>query len=283
MGYEQSSFLHDTRKVILSEEVFARLQGLINITAFNKGMTDSSKIKHGYEYGGVLYGALDDEGNINFIVANDKADYQAKDGAFSLQSGKEMMEELLTNLFNPEFNCFAHVHTHPYSVEANRFLSDADVKYYKTTFDFSGVESQLDKKVNTFGCLLTQSSSNEPENDDVSFVYFNKEDGKMYYLPNIFVRSRNTGTLYPLKKVRERLYRRNEDGRLFNEEQYKQQKGTFGVREVERTLLDTDEFESTISPEEIGKTTIDVPVEEKRRAQATVSRDIEERELREKE
>jgi hypothetical protein len=74
-------------------------------------------------------------------------------------------------------------------------------------------------------------------------VYFNKEDGKMYYLPNIFVKSRSTGTLYPLKKVREKLYRRNEDGRLFNEEQYRQQSGTFGVREVERTLLDTDEFE----------------------------------------
>ena len=243
MGYEQSSFLHDTRKVILSEEVFARLQGLINITAFNKGMTDSSKIKHWYEYGGVLYGALDDEGNINFIVANDKADYQAKDGAFSLQSGNEMMEELLENLLNPEFNCFAHVHTHPYSVEANRFLSNEDVEYYKTTFDFSEYDGTPGKKVNTFGCLLTQSSSNEPENDDISFVYFNKEDGKMYYLPNVFVKSKSTGILYPLKKVREKLYRRNQDGRLFNEEQYRQENGTFGVKEVERTLLDTGEFE----------------------------------------
>ncbi len=243
MGFEQSSFEHDKRKVILSEEVFARLQGLINATAFNKQLTDGSRIKNGYEYGGVLYGTLDEEGNINFTVANDKADYQVIDGAFSLQSGKEMMKELLMNIKNSKFNCFAHVHTHPYSVEANRFLSDADVEYYKTTFDFSGVESSLEKKVNTFGCLLTQSSSNEPQSDDVSFVYFNKEDGKMYYLPNNFVKSRSTGTLYPLKKVREKLYRRNEDGRLFNEKQYRQQSGTFGVREVERTLLDTDEFE----------------------------------------
>ena len=93
------------------------------------------------------------------------------------------------------------------------------------------------------GCLLTQSSSNEPQKNDISFVYFNKEDGKMYYLPNIFVRSRSSGKLYILKKVREKLYKRNEDGRLFNEEQYKQEEGTFGVKEIERTLLDSDEFE----------------------------------------
>ena len=65
----------------------------------------------------------------------------------------------------------------------------------------------------------------------------------MYYLPNIFVKSRNSGKLYPLKKVREKLYKRNEDGKLFNEEQYNQERGTFGVKEIERTLLDLGEFE----------------------------------------
>lgn len=243
MGYEQSSFEHDERKIILSEEVFARLQGLINATAFQKGIVDRSEIKHGYEHGGVLYGFLDDNGNINFTVANDKADYKPKDGSFALQSGEEILEELIDNVFNSEFDCFAHVHTHPYSVEANRLLSDADVEYYKNDFDFSGSESETGKKVYTFGCLLTQSSSNNPQNDDISFVYFNKENDKMYYLPNIFVKSRNSGKLYPLKKVREKLYRRNEDGKLFNEEQYKQEEGSFGVKEIERTLLDTEEFE----------------------------------------
>ena len=68
-------------------------------------------------------------------------------------------------------------------------------------------------------------------------------NGKMYYLPNVFVKSRSTGSLYPLKKVRERLYCRNEDGRLFNEQQYRKEIGTFGVRETERILLDTEEFE----------------------------------------
>ena len=161
-GYEQSSFEHDERKVILSEEVFARLQGLINATAFQKGITDSNEIKHGYEHGGILYGTLQVDGNINFTVANDKADYQPKDGSFELQYGEEMMDELIENISSFEFNCFAHVHTHPYSVEANRFLSNEDVEYYKTVFDFSGIESETGRKVNTFGCLLTQSSSNEP-------------------------------------------------------------------------------------------------------------------------
>lgn len=245
MGFEQSSFEHDERKVILSEEVFARLQGLINATALHKQLADSSIIKNGYEFGGVLYGAIDEDGNINFSFANEEADYQPRDGGFLLQSGKQMMEELLTKIGDSEFNCFAHVHTHPYSVEANRFLSDEDVKYYRTTLTSISeiTKNQSGKEINMFGCLLTQSSSNNPQNDDISFVYFNKEDGKMYYLPNIFVKSRSTGTLYPLKRVKENLYRRNEDGRLFNEAQYKQQSGTFGVREVERTLLDTEEFE----------------------------------------
>lgn len=243
MGYAQSSFLHDLRKVILSEDVFARLQGLVNITAFNNGITDRNKLKDGYEYGGVLYGFTDEKGSIDFTVVNNKADYEVHDGSFSLQSGKEMMEELLENLQNPQFNCFAHVHTHPYSKEANRFLSEEDVEYYKTTFDFSPLENKLNKKINTFGCLLTQSALNNPQNDDISFVYYNEEDKQMYYLPNIYVKSRNTGKLYPLKKIEENLYRRNEDGRLFNEAQYSQEKGDFGVKKIERTVLNTEEFE----------------------------------------
>ena len=117
MGFIQSDFEHDERKVILSEEVFARLQGLINVTSFQKGIIDRNEIKHGYEHGGILYGTLDEDGNINFTAANDKADYKAKDGSFALQSGKEMMNELVENILSSEFNCFAHIHTHPYSVD----------------------------------------------------------------------------------------------------------------------------------------------------------------------
>lgn len=242
MGYEQSNFSHDLRKVVLSEDVWARLQGLINITAFNNGITDRNKLRYGYEYGGVLYGFTDEEGSINFTVANKKADYEVHDGSFSLQSGEEMMEELLENLQNPQFNCFAHVHTHPYSREANKFLSEEDVEYYKTTFKFSPLENKLNKKINTFGCLLTQSALNDPKDDDISFVYYNEEDKKIYYLPNIYVKSRNTERLYPLRRIKEKLYRRNEDGRLFNEAQYRQERGNFGVKEIERIVLDTEEF-----------------------------------------
>ena len=149
IGFEQSDFEHDERKVILSEEVFARLQGLIAVTSFQKGIVDRNKIKHGYEHGGILYGTLDKDGNINFTVANDKADYKPKDGSFALQSGKEMMNELVENILRSEFNCFAHIHTPPYSIEAHRFLSNEDVEYYKSTFDFSGIESEAKKKINT--------------------------------------------------------------------------------------------------------------------------------------
>lgn len=39
----QSNYIHDSRKIILSEEVFARLQGLINATAFNNAIIDKNK------------------------------------------------------------------------------------------------------------------------------------------------------------------------------------------------------------------------------------------------
>lgn len=248
-GFEQSSFEYDKRKVVLSEEVFVRLQGLINVTAFNKGMVSSKEIKNGgYEYGGVLYGKLDEDGNINFLVANEESDYEVNDGKFLFQSGEKMMNEFLEKIQNPEFDCFAHVHTHPYTVEANRFLSKGDVDYYKTTFcssndSFEKLKKKYKKQINTFGCLLAQSSSNLPQYDDISFVYFNKQEEKMYYLPNIFVKSKSTGVLYPLKKVKEKLYMRKEDGRLFNENQYYKENGSFEVKETERVLLDTEEFE----------------------------------------
>ena len=45
--------------------------------------------------------------------------------------------------------------------------------------------------------------------------------------------------------------------------------------------LDISEFDSTILPEKIGETTIDVPFEQKEKAQAVLNRDVKEQELKE--
>lgn len=45
--------------------------------------------------------------------------------------------------------------------------------------------------------------------------------------------------------------------------------------------IDISEFDSTILPEKIGETTIDVPFEQKEKAQAVLNRDVKEQELKE--
>ena len=45
--------------------------------------------------------------------------------------------------------------------------------------------------------------------------------------------------------------------------------------------LDISEFDSTVLPEKIGETTIDVPFEQKEKAQAVLNRDVKEQELKE--
>lgn len=94
--------------------------------------------------------------------------------------------------------------------------------------------------------MLSQDSTNSIENDDISFVYYDKESQAMRYLPNIYVKSKKSGILYPLKRVREKLYIRKSDGKLFDENLSKQQTDRFAIQEVERVKLVTDEFDLEI-------------------------------------
>ena len=100
-----------------------------------------------------------------------------------------MQEELIQNVVtSPRYNCFAHIHTHPYLPKENggsRFTSQEDINYYKSKFNFSKVEKE--GGVLSFGGLLTVGGENTAETDDISFVQYDANTGKMYHIPNIFV------------------------------------------------------------------------------------------------
>ena len=89
---------------------------------------------------------------------------------------------------NSRYNCFAHIHTHPYLPQENggsRFTSQADINYYKSKFNFSKIEKE--GGVLSFGGLLTVGGENNAETDDISFLQYDSRTRKMYQIPNIFV------------------------------------------------------------------------------------------------
>lgn len=167
-------------KIVLSEEVYKRLSGCINLCGFSMGRSNN-------EYGTILYGYKRDDGSIYFERPSESDDYVPSTGTFKL--GEGMQEELIQNVvINPRYNCFAHIHTHPYLPKENggsRFTSQEDINYYKSKFNFSKVEKE--GGVLSFGGLLTVSGENTAETDDISFVQYDEKTGKMYHIPNIFV------------------------------------------------------------------------------------------------
>lgn len=179
-------------KIVLSEEVYKRLSGCINMCGFDTG-------KNNNEYGTFLYGYKREDGSIYFEKPSEKDDYVPKSGCFSL--GEGMQEELIHNLIeNPKYTCFAHIHTHPYLKQekgGSRFTSLADINAYKSKFNFSKVEK--DGGVLSFGGLLTVAGENTSKTDDISFVQYDSKTGKMYQIPNIYVEI--DGQEVPLERV----------------------------------------------------------------------------------
>lgn len=175
-------------KIVLSEEVYARLSGCINLCGYN--MKDSNN-----EYGTILYGYKRNDGTIYFEKPSENDDYTPNSKRFKL--GKKMEDELIQHIVsNPKYNCFAHIHTHPYLPKENggsRFTSIEDINYYKSAFDFSKNGAL------SFGGLLTVGGKNTAETDDISFVQYDTETGKMYQIPNIFVSV--DGQEIPLQRV----------------------------------------------------------------------------------
>lgn len=185
---------NNNMKIVLSEEVYKRLSVCINLCGLNMG-------KNNNEYGTILYGYIRKDGSIYFEKPSEYDDYTPVSGKFDLKSAPNMNEELIQNvIMNPKYNCFAHIHTHPYLESqggGSRFLSQEDIDYYKSNFDFSKIVE--DKKVYSFGGLLTVDNQNTQQTDDISFVHYDPTTSKLYQIPNVSVII--AGKVVPLKRV----------------------------------------------------------------------------------
>lgn len=189
-------------RIVLSEKVYAKLAECIKLCGLSMG-TDNN------EYGTILYGYFVPNNIIYFEEHSSFDDYVPKSGSF--KASKNMEEELIFNLVNSsKYSCVAHIHTHPFiNNEGNRFLSQEDIDYYKTSFNF---KKQINgRKIYGFGGLLTIAEGNNPESDDISFVYYDSNTGQLYQIPRISVIM--NGNELPLEQVKAE-YHYNENSKV---------------------------------------------------------------------
>ena len=112
-------------RIILSEEVYTRLLGDINLCAFsgNKEL----------EYGTFLYGKEIKPNVIYFYIPSKYDDYEPRFREFEVNTDKygnelNMHKELMYNINQSKYDCIAHVHTHPYIGGTCRFFSNQDLR-----------------------------------------------------------------------------------------------------------------------------------------------------------
>lgn len=168
-------------RVILSNEVYIRLAGEINLCAFsgNKEL----------EYGTLLYGKEIQPNVIYFDIPSKHDDYVPTKRVFDVNVNgngemSEMYKEMIKNITEERYDCIAHIHTHPYIGGTCRFFSNQDLSMVKTLqTDF---QPDNGKKNFFFGGLLTVGPENTAETDEISFVFYDENNG-WYKITNITV------------------------------------------------------------------------------------------------
>jgi len=100
-----------------------------------------------------------------------------------------MLRELHQNINNPKYNCIAHIHTHPYIGGTCRFFSNQDLRTIRSLQD--GFQPSDGRKVYFLGGLLTVGKGNNPDDDEISFVFHDDNHG-WYKVTNITVMQNNT-------------------------------------------------------------------------------------------
>lgn len=183
-------------RIILSEEVYTRLSGCINLCAFsgNKEL----------EYGTFLYGKEIQPNVIYFDIPNQHNDYVPKKREFEVNFDNdgnelEMHKELLEKIEDARYDCIAHVHTHPYIGGTCRFFSNQDLRTIQTLQH--NFQPENESKVYFFGGLLTVGSENFADTDEISFIFYDENNG-WYKITNINVFINNEEK--PLQKVNNR-------------------------------------------------------------------------------
>lgn len=93
-----------------------------------------------------------------------------------------MYKELINAIDGKMYNCIAHVHTHPYIGGTCRYFSNQDLRMLETLQkDF---QSENGEKKYFFGGLLTVSPENTADSDEISFVFWDENNG-WYKITNI--------------------------------------------------------------------------------------------------
>lgn len=166
-------------RIILSEEVYTRLSGDINLCAFsgNKEL----------EFGTILYGREIQPNVIYFDIPSSYDDYVPTKRVFDINMNEkseisQMYKELINAINGKKYNCIAHVHTHPYIGGTCRYFSNQDLKMVETLQrDF---QPKNGEKKYFFGGLLTVGPENTADSDEISFVFWDENNG-WYKITNI--------------------------------------------------------------------------------------------------
>lgn len=182
MGYIPSYFKNNNNlKIVMSEEVYTRLAGCINLCGLDMG-------KGLHEFGTVLYGNIAEDGTIHLESPSKWDNYELKSKKFSLSD--EMLDEMLNNMEQNQYQVVCHVHTHPYfQGDFNRHYSQEDIDFYR------GLSTRF-KDAIALGCMLSVSGSNVSNQDDISFVMIDSRTNEIYNISDISVNI--NGQIIPL-------------------------------------------------------------------------------------
>ena len=181
-------------KIILSEQVYIRLLGDVNLCAFS-GSKD-------LEYGTFLYGKEIKPNIIYFDIPSKNDDYIPLSREFDI-NGTKMYEELINNIEYSKYDSIAHIHTHPYIGGTCRYFSNQDLMTIKHLQE--GFQPSNGQKKYFFGGLLTVSPLNIGTDDEISFVYYDEKSNNFYKITNITVLNNNEEITFPRKEGQPKL------------------------------------------------------------------------------
>ncbi len=164
-------------QILLTQQVYTRLSGLINLCAFHKDAQE--------EYGEYLFGYYG-KGKILFYDHSTKVENVAnRTGAW--RPSKEMVDEADEKMEMDGFNCFANVHTHPSITASGMAFSDADIDIYrkeKFIYEYALMKGITKEPIRTFGCMMSLGPRRYGD-DAIAFVSW--ENGELFYYPNVSV------------------------------------------------------------------------------------------------
>ena len=191
MGYISSNYKKSNYKVVISEQVYSRLLGLINLCGLNiNGEND--------EFGTLIYGKVAPNEVIYLESPSEVEDYQIQSKAFSMTDS--MWQELEEKIDNDGCRLFVHFHTHPYfQDDRNRLYSESDISFYQAIATGLNKNRNNTDRIMVFGCMASISGCNISSMDDISFVYYDIDERDFLYIPSVYVRIGDSE--YELKNV----------------------------------------------------------------------------------